>query len=263
MAAQHMEKCPCIEEIKQEMEVIAKWKPGDMRRPLGRVQTANSEVDDNFNKCITFHQTAAALFTSTSAFFARDNVALPGVAFYFKILAQCEINDSWLVIDFLAKRGAVVQFGPVAAPPSDWVTSHQEFSEVTTAFSKNLALYKVAAKKCAETMALARKVNDVQAIVFLQKCMQQMDEKLRCASHYVAYLRTAEKDPHAMKTFDRRLPFEVEELAFAAGTEAAIQTRLMIGSTLRAECRETKKFECEPKDACDDLLARRTLNRVI
>jgi hypothetical protein len=32
----------------------------------------------------------------------------------------------------------------------------------------------VAAKKCAETMALARKVNDVQAIVFLQKCMQQM-----------------------------------------------------------------------------------------
>jgi hypothetical protein len=65
--------------------------------------------------------------------------------FFFlqQILAQCEINDSWLVIDFLAKRGAVVQFGPVAAPPSDWVTSHQEFSEVTTAFSKNLALYKV------------------------------------------------------------------------------------------------------------------------
>ncbi len=54
------------------------------------------------------------------------------------------------------------------------------------------------------------------------------DEKLRCASHYVAYLRTAEKDPHAMKTFDRRLPFEVEELAFAAGTEAAIQTRWAI-----------------------------------
>lgn len=42
-----------------------------------------------------------------------------------------------------------------------------------------------------------------------------------------------------------------------------LYARLMIGSTLRAECRETKKFECEPKDACDDLLARRTLNRVI
>ncbi len=39
--------------------------------------------------------------------------------------------------------------------------------------------------------------------------------------------------------------------------------RLMIGSKLRAECRESKKFECEPKDPCDDLLARRTLNRVI
>jgi hypothetical protein len=40
-------------QIKQEMEVIAKWKPGDVRRPLGRVQTANAEVDENFNKCIT------------------------------------------------------------------------------------------------------------------------------------------------------------------------------------------------------------------
>ncbi len=42
-----------------------------------------------------------------------------------------------------------------------------------------------------------------------------------------------------------------------------LYARLMIGSALRAECRETKKFECEAKDPSDDLLARRTLNRVI
>jgi hypothetical protein len=42
-----------------------------------------------------------------------------------------------------------------------------------------------------------------------------------------------------------------------------LYARLMIGSALRAECRETKKFECEAKDPADDLLARRTLNRVI
>lgn len=41
----------------------------------------------------SFHQTAAALFTSTSAFFARDNVALPGVAFYFKVKLQLPLKQ--------------------------------------------------------------------------------------------------------------------------------------------------------------------------
>ena len=31
-----------------------------------------------------YHRNAATLFTATSAFFARDNVALPGVALNFK-----------------------------------------------------------------------------------------------------------------------------------------------------------------------------------
>ncbi len=38
--------------------------------------------------------------------------------------------------------------------------------------------------------------------------------------------------------------------------------RLMIGSVLRAECRETKKFDDLMKDGYENLLARRTLNRV-
>jgi hypothetical protein len=37
----------------------------------------------------------------------------------------------------------------------------------------------------------------------------------------------------------------------------------MIGSKLRAECRETKKFDELMKDGYENLLARRTLNRVI
>lgn len=33
-----------------------------------------------------YHRNAATLFTATSAFFARDNVALPGVALNFKVI---------------------------------------------------------------------------------------------------------------------------------------------------------------------------------
>jgi hypothetical protein len=51
----------------------------------------------------SFHQTAAALFTSTSAFFARDNVALPGVAFYFKVKLQLPLKQC-MHADFLERR---------------------------------------------------------------------------------------------------------------------------------------------------------------
>ena len=59
-----------------------------------------------------------------------------------QVLAQVETNDSWMIIDFMSKRGAVVNFGPTAAPPSDWMTSKDE-SDVVVAFTKALAIFKV------------------------------------------------------------------------------------------------------------------------
>lgn len=66
-------------------------------------------------------------------------------------------------------------------------------------------------------------------------CAFIQDEKIRCTSHYVSHLKQVETDMHAVKNFDRRLPFEIEELAFAAGTEAAIQTRCVAMSKLLQE----------------------------
>jgi hypothetical protein len=59
-----------------------------------------------------------------------------------QVLAQVETNDSWMIIDFMSKRGAVVNFGPTAAPPSDWMTSKDE-CDVVVAFTKALAIFKV------------------------------------------------------------------------------------------------------------------------
>ena len=48
-----------------------------------------------------YHRNAATLFTATSAFFARDNVALPGVALNFKVIHkffQRFISNSCILI---------------------------------------------------------------------------------------------------------------------------------------------------------------------
>jgi hypothetical protein len=64
------------------------------------------------------------------------------IIYYDQVVAQAETNDSYLIIDFLSKRGARIDFGPTYAPPSDWVTS-KEGSDVVVAFTKTLAIFKV------------------------------------------------------------------------------------------------------------------------
>lgn len=61
---------------------------------------------------------------------------------FHQVISQVETNDSLLIMDFMAKRGAKVEFGPTAAPPSGWMT-HKEGSDVVVAFAKTLAVFKV------------------------------------------------------------------------------------------------------------------------
>ena len=42
---------------------------------------------------------------------------------------------------------------------------------------------------------------------------------------YIAHLKIVEDNKLAMKEFDRRLPFEIEDLAMAAGLESTLPSR--------------------------------------
>ena len=44
-------------------------------------------------------------------------------------------------------------------------------------------------------------------------------------SHYIAHLKIVEDNKLAMKEFDRRLPFDIEDLAMAAGLESTLPSR--------------------------------------
>jgi hypothetical protein len=55
--AQHLEKhlatCPCVDEMKKEVDYLCKIKPGDPEKPLGRPISATAEIDEKMNNCIT------------------------------------------------------------------------------------------------------------------------------------------------------------------------------------------------------------------
>lgn len=48
---------------------------------------------------------------------------------------------------------------------------------------------------------------------------------MNMGSHYIAHLKIVEDNKLAMKEFDRRVPFEIEDLAMAAGLESTIPSR--------------------------------------
>lgn len=257
----HLEMFPAMDEIHEEYKKIQNVRIGDGSASLSRPSAASEEVDELFNLAITFHRNATAFFQAMSAFFSRDNVALPGVALYFKVVAQAETNDSYLIIDFMSKRGARVDFGPTYAPPSDWVTS-KEGSDVVVAFTKTLALFKVQYKKINDHFHLAQKHGDAHAQFFLGNAITAVSEKIRVVSHHLAHLKMVESDKHAIKEFDRRLPFELEVYSMAAAVESTIPARLQIGTGLRATMNQTKQFDFN-KDPGSSACSRATYNLVL
>ena len=52
--------------------------------------------------------------------------------------------------------------------------------------------------------------------------------KMNMGSHYIAHLKIVEDNKLAMKEFDRRLPFEIEDLAMAAGLESTLPSRSLL-----------------------------------
>jgi len=64
-------------------------------------------------------------------------------------------------------------------------------------------------------------------------CETVQSEKIRVVSHYLTHLKMVANDKHAIKEFDRRLPFELEDYAMAASVESTIPSRLSVTSNLK------------------------------
>ena len=55
-------------------------------------------------------------------------------------------------------------------------------------------------------------------------------------AHYIAHLKIVEDNKLAMKEFDRRLPFDIEDLAMAAGLESTLPARSAILAAFAVWC---------------------------
>ena len=79
-----------------------------------------------------------------SAYFDRDNVALPGLTKFFMSEADSERGHARKIIEYLNERGGVVKLGHIEAPPSsDVFSSDSKKGDALCAMELALALEKL------------------------------------------------------------------------------------------------------------------------
>ncbi|KAL3162081.1 hypothetical protein ABBQ38_009147 [Trebouxia sp. C0009 RCD-2024] len=249
-----------IELIEEEFKKILDAKTGSPGSPFALTSAASKEVGAGINTGIQAHYNHAAMFDSMSHFFSRDNVGLPGVSLFFKVAAQVERNDAYLMADFLTKRGQHPVVGATHSPPRDF--NFDSCSAVLGCFIKALAIAKVEYQKVSDLYKIATQAGDVHAVDFLCNTVRAVSYKMNQGAHYIAHLKIVEDNKLAMKEFDRRLPFELEDLAMAAGLESTLPSRLMMGSIMRAQMQQTKAFDFG-KDAAESMRARAAFNQIV
>jgi len=77
-------------------------------------------TEDQTNTQINVHLTAAYVYQSLSAYFDRDDVALPGFRDYFNSYVEFQRGQAKKLIDYQNKRGGKVILQAIAQPPLEW-----------------------------------------------------------------------------------------------------------------------------------------------
>lgn len=81
---------------------------------------------------------SAYLYLSMSAQMAQANYK--GIAHWFKIQHQEELDHAYMMMDYLIRRGGKVKLEPIADVPSEWSTPKQAFADTLAHEQKVTAL---------------------------------------------------------------------------------------------------------------------------
>ncbi|RUP49092.1 ferritin-like superfamily [Jimgerdemannia flammicorona] len=133
-------------------------------------QNFSTSAEDSINQQIQVEQTASQTYQAMAAWFSRDNVALPGLAAFFRKQAQEESEHAQILINYQNTRGGRVVLNNVPQPEAEWTSAKN-------AIEASLALEKDVNKSLLNLTALAQDQNDHHLDNFLKTTF--LDEQVR------------------------------------------------------------------------------------
>ncbi|XP_043714532.1 ferritin-3, chloroplastic-like [Telopea speciosissima] len=158
----------------------------------------NEQINVEYNVSYVYH----ALY----AYFDRDNVALKGLAKFFKESSEEERQHAEKLMEYQNKRGGRVKLQPIVSPQSEFY--HEEKGDALYAMELGLALEKLTNEKLLKLHSVAEQNHDVQMTDFIEaEFLTEQVEAIKKMSEYVAQLRRLGKG-HGVWHFDQMLLHE-------------------------------------------------------
>ncbi|TKY56902.1 Ferritin-4 [Spatholobus suberectus] len=140
------------------------------------------------------------------AYFDRDNVALRGLAKFFKESSEEEREHAEKLMEYQNKRGGRVKLQSIVMPLSEF--DHADKGDALHAMELALSLEKLTNEKLLNLHGVAMKNCDVQLADFVEsEFLGEQVEAIKRISEYVAQLRRVGKG-HGVWHFDQTLLHE-------------------------------------------------------
>ncbi|CAH9061445.1 unnamed protein product [Cuscuta europaea] len=188
---------PFLEVKKDELMV-----PSAPQASLAR-QRYPDECEAAINEQINVEYSASYVYHSMYAYFDRDNVALKGLAKFFKESSEEERGHAEKLMKYQNTRGGRVKLHSILMPLSEF--NHEEKGDALNAMEFALSLEKLVNEKLLKLHAVADKNNDVETQDFVEReFLEEQVEAIKKVSDYVTQLRMVGKG-HGVWHFDQML----------------------------------------------------------
>ncbi|XP_020101121.1 ferritin-3, chloroplastic-like [Ananas comosus] len=190
-----------FEELKSELALV----PQALDQSLARHKYAD-DCEAAINEQINVEYNVSYVYHAMFAYFDRDNVALRGLANFFKESSDEEREHAEKFMKYQNKRGGRVKLQSIVMPLTEF--DHPEKGDALYAMELALALEKLTNEKLLNLHSVAGRCNDPEMQSFIEsEFLEEQVEAIKKISEYVAQLRRVGKG-HGVWHFDRMLLHE-------------------------------------------------------
>ncbi|GAB4827638.1 Ferritin-3, chloroplastic [Ancistrocladus abbreviatus] len=190
-----------FEEVKKELSMV----PTVPQVSLAR-QKYSDQCEAAINEQINVEYNVSYVYHAMFAYFDRDNVALKGLAKFFKESSEEEREHAEKLMEYQNKRGGKVKLQSILMPLSEF--DHAEKGDALHAMELALSLEKLTNEKLLNLHRVAEESNDVQLQEFIEsEFLSEQVEAIKKIAEYVAQLRRVGMG-HGVWHFDQMLLHE-------------------------------------------------------
>ncbi|PKU65221.1 ferritin-3, chloroplastic-like [Dendrobium catenatum] len=187
-----------FEEVQHELALV----PSSPDKSLAR-QKYVDECEAAINEQINVEYNVSYVYHAMFAYFDRDNVALRGMAKFFKESSEEEREHAEKLMKYQNKRGGRVKLQSILLPLTEF--NHEEKGDALYAMELALSLERLVNEKLLNTHSVAARFNDPHTTEFIEsEFLEEQVEAIKKISEYVAQLRRVGKG-HGVWHFDQVL----------------------------------------------------------